>query len=619
MMNNIKKHVFYITLTSIILIQFFLLLFNGDSFVGADNLNHFQIARYSFKYPGLFLDLSGNPIYSTLLAPFTLLGYNTAKAFNLIVAILTLVLTAKLSNKLFKGSSNYAIILIALSPVYFFLMITCFPEVLFSLFTVGAVYLFWKNKFYSSAILLSFIPFICFEGVLLFPVFAIAYLLKRNYWPIMFLSLGMVFYTLIGFFAFGDWLWIAHKFPFSLEKSVFGSGSLSHLIKNSSFIFGVPFLVLFLLGLIYWLFQIIRDFSLKNEKVVFFFLISGSWLVYFFAHCNLLWTGADRSLRFIHVFGAVIPLAALTAVKGIQFISEKIKDKRIFTGIILLLAIVQVFMLFNLFDVPTKASPSAELIKKSTKYIKQADFTGKVYYFDPEIIFQLGIDPYDPSKCCVEIKDKSQPSNSMVWGDLLVWDTNFGLKDGNVRLENIEKDPCLKKMESFYLPENNKGIGSYDYSVQIYKKSVRSDTVILSNNYTRVLNFENVVDIRVIEVDGFKAWKLDSSQDYSPTISLSPDVVKRYETLELEVTLDYKALQPLNNNQVLLVFSAENDGKILHYQCADLFFSGSDWKQLQLNIKIPANIQASKILAYIWNKDRKQVLMKSLIVKVKSY
>jgi hypothetical protein len=619
MVNDIKKHVFYITLTAIILIQFFLLLFNGDSFVGAYNLDHFQTARFSFKHPGLFLDLSENPVYTTLLAPFTLLGYNAAKVFNLIIAVLTLVITAKLSNKLFKGSSNYVIILTAFSPVYFLLMITCLPEVLFSLFTVGAIYLFCQNKFNSSAIVLSFIPFICFGGVLLFLVFVIAFLLKRNYWPILLLSLGMVFYTLIGSFAFGDLLWIMHKLSSTVEQHVFESGSFFQLIKNCTFIFGAPFLLLLILGLIYWVIQIIRDFSLKNEKVVFFFLITGSWIVYFIANGYLLWQGADRSLGYIQLFGAVIPLAALTAVKGIQFISEKITNKRAFTGIILLLAIAQVYLLFNSCDLPTKASTAEELIKKSAKYIKQADFTGKVYYFDPEIIFQLGIDPYDQSKCCFGINDKSQPSNSMEWGDLLVWDANFGPKDGNLQLDNIEKDPSLKKMESFNLPEEMKGIDGYDYNIQIYKKSVRNDTIAISNNYTRVLSFENVLNARVFEVDGFKIWKLDSSQDYSPTNYLSPDVVKRYETLELEVTLDYKALEPLKKNEVLLVFSAEKDGKSLHYESADLVFSGSDWKQLQLNIKIPANIQASKMLSYIWNKDRKQVLMKSLTVKVKSY
>jgi hypothetical protein len=619
MLDDVKKHIFYITITAIILIQFFLLLFNGDSFVGSYNLNHFQLARFSFNHPGLLLDLSGNPVYSTFLAPFTLLGYNAAKVFNLIIAILTLLLTAKLSDKLVKGSSNYAIFLTAFFPVYFLLMITCFPEILLSLFIVGAIYLFSKNKFYSSAILLSFIPFICFEGVFLFPVFAIAYLLKRNYWPILLLCTGLVFYILTGFFAFGDLLWILHKFPSNVEQHIFESGSLSNLIKNSSFIFGVPFLFLSLLGLIYWFIQIVRDFSLKNERVVIFFLISGSWLVYIAANGYHLWTGADKSLESIHLFGAIIPLSALMAIKGIQFISEKIKGKRIFTGIILLFAIAQVFLLFNTNDLPTKATPTAELIKKSVKYIKQADYTGKIHYFDPEIIFQLGIDPYDSSKCNIGIKDKSQPSNSMEWGDLLVWDANFGLRNGGVQLLNLEKDQYLIKMESFFPPEKIEGMEGYDYSMQIYKKSFRNDSVTLSNNYTRVLSFENVADAHVIEVDGLKAWKLDSSQDYGPTIYLSPDVVKRYETLELEVTLDYKVLQPIKKNEVLLVFSAENDGKSLHYECTDLVFSGSDWKQLQLTIKIPANIQATKMLAYIWNKERKQLLMKSLVVKVKSY
>jgi len=216
------------------------LLFNGDNYVGADNISHFQIARYSFKHPELFLDLEGKPVYTALLAPFTLFGYNIAKAFNLIVAVLTLVLTAKLSDKIFKGSSNYVIILTAFSPVYFFLMITCLPEVLFSLFTVVAVYMFSRNKFYYSAIVLSFIPFIQFEGVVLFPVFALAFLLKRKYWPVLFLCFGTVFYTIIGYFTFGDGLWIMHKFPHSTEGSVSGGGSLIHFITKSNLIFGIP-------------------------------------------------------------------------------------------------------------------------------------------------------------------------------------------------------------------------------------------------------------------------------------------------------------------------------------------------------------------------------------------
>lgn len=619
MTDDIKKQVFYIILTAIVLIQVFLLLFNGDNYVGAANMSHFQIARYSFKYPEFFLDLFGKPVYSTLLSPFAQFGYNIAKAFNLIVAILTLVLTAKLSDKIFKGSSNYAMILTAFSPVYFFLMISCFPEVLFSLFIVVAVYLFIKNKFYYSAIVLSFIPFIRFEGIVLLPVFAFAYLLKRNYWPILFLSLGTVFYTIIGSSAFGDWFWIMHKFP--LNQSINGDGGLYHFIMNSDFIFGVPFLVLLVLGLVYWLFQIIRNFSLKDENLVLFILISGSWLAYFAFQSYVWWEGPAGSLGLTRGIGAVIPLAALTSVKGIQLISEKTKDKHIVTGIISLFAVVQVFILFLSYDITAKAGPVEALIKKSTKYIKQADYSGKVFYFDPEIIFQLGIDPYDQSKCSLGTHDKIQPSNSMEWGDLLVWDAQFGPNDGNVQLENLEKDPFLKKMESFFPPEKIKVKGGDDYSVQIYKKSVNKfDSVIISDYYTRVLSFENVLDRRVIEMDGFRAWKLDSNEEYSPSITLSPDVVKRYETLELEVTLNYKALETLVHDDVILVLSAENDGKSFRYERADLIFSGSDWNQLQLNIQMPSNIlSGSKLLAYVWNIKKKQVLIKSITFNVKSY
>ena len=484
MSDHLKKQFPFIILTTIILIQFFLLLFNGDNYVGADNLSHFQIARYSFKHPELFLDLGGKPVFTILLAPFTLFGYNAAKAFNLIVAVLTLVLTANLSDKIFKGVSDYTIILTAFSPVYFFLMITCLPEVLFGLFAVGAVYLFSRNKFYYSAIVLSFIPFILFEGVVLFLVFALAFLLKRKYWPLFFLCFGTVVYTVIGYFAFSDWLWILHKFPNSMEGSVSGSGSLYLFITNSNLIFGVPFLVLLVLGLVYWLFQIIRNYSSKDENVVLFLIISGSCLAFFATQSNVWWKGTEGLPGIIRVSGAVIPLAALIAGKGFQFISEKIKDKRIATGVLLLFAIVQVVMLFLLYDMPTKMNPVKELVKKSSNYVKQADFSGKVYCFDPEIIFQLGIDPYDQSKCSLGIQDKVQPSKSMEWGDLLVWDADFGSIRSSVQLGNLEKDPFLKKIESFYPLDKNSGMADCGYSVQIFKKSVNKNDLKYSQIIT---------------------------------------------------------------------------------------------------------------------------------------
>ena len=135
------------------------------------------------------------------------------------------------------------------------------------------------------------------------------------------------------------------------------------------------------------------------------------------------------------------------------------------------------------------------------------------------------------------------------------------------------------------------------------------------------MSFENSMDKRVIEVDGFKVWKLDSSQEYSPTIVLSPDVVKRYETFELDVKVDYKTPEIINPNQILLVFSAENDGKPIRYEVTGLVYSNSDWKQASLTIKMPANTlkSSSKILTYVWNTKKRMILLKNMTVHVKSY
>jgi len=156
-----QKHLIYTFFTSYILLQFYFLLFSESAYGygGADNITHYQIAKYAFSRPELFLDLWGKPVFTTLLAPFTLFGFLTAKAFNLIVAVVTLWLSAKIAKRLFPGSELFVIVLIAFSPVYFQLAVSCLTEILFSFILVAAVYLFIQNRFVFSAVVLSFLPF----------------------------------------------------------------------------------------------------------------------------------------------------------------------------------------------------------------------------------------------------------------------------------------------------------------------------------------------------------------------------------------------------------------------------------------------------------------------------
>jgi hypothetical protein len=96
-------------------------------------------------------------------------------------------------------------------------------------------------------------------------------------------------------------------------------------------------------------------------------------------------------------------------------------------------------------------------------------------------------------------------------------------------------------------------------------------------------------------------------------------VVKQYKNFDLTVNLNYRSIQPLNPAEVLLVFSAENEGKNLRYEKADLITEGNKWEEMQLKVKMPASIPASsKILIYIWNKDRKHLFVENITVEIES-
>jgi hypothetical protein len=623
-MNKIsERHLLYSFFVLFFLMQFFILLFSGSTYGygGADNITHYQIAKYAFKYPALFLDLWGKPVYTTLLAPFALLGYHAAKFFNLVAALLTLWISAKISNRLYPGSSLFTVILIAFSPIYFLLAVSCLTEVMFSLVLITALWLFLNDRFPASAAVLSFLPFVRSEGIVILPVFALAFILKKSYRSVLYLAAGTALYSIIGYFHYGDILWVLHKQPYSLGKSLYGSGSLFHFIRERNSIFGFPLVVLIVAGLTSWGISLLKRDFFRNPRVITFIVIAGSWITFFAAHSYVWWKGTGGSLGLIRVMGGVLPLAALTGMEFYDYVSRNFKSRYVTYGILSVFALLQVFLLFRHENILLKPDPTEELIRKSADYIRFNEEGKKVFYFNPLVIHFLELDPYDTRQCNWWVQDKNQPSNSMEWGDLLVWDAQFGPNEGAVQLETLEKDPNLKKLKSFYPVEKVTVLGGYDYSVQVFKKSTnKGDTVRLSANFEKVLSFSEYQDPHVIEADGSKVWNMDKNQEYGPTINLTPDVITRYEILEVTVTLSFKALEPLASNEAGLVFSAEENGKSIHYEKADLISTRSEWKQLQMHIKMSAQVPAnSKMLVYVWNLKRKNLLLKELKVEMKSY
>ncbi|HKI90411.1 MAG TPA: hypothetical protein VKA38_15405 [Draconibacterium sp.] len=566
MKKNLEKRLLFLFLFLLVVLQVILLILNEKTFGGADSVNHFQIARYAFKYPRLFLDLWGKPVYTTLSAPLALLGFKAAQLFNLAVAILTLWFVFKLSREFSPKSGLFAVILTAFAPVYFILMDTCLTEVLFSFVLIISVYFFIKNKFILSAVILSFIPFVRNEGIVFFPVFVVAYILIRSYRSIFFLAVGTLFYSLVGYLAFGDILWLIHRFPYPTGQSVYGSGSLFHFVKNSNFIFGVPFLVLLVIGLIYWLFEIFRKFSLRKRNVILFIVIAGSWITYFAAHSYVWWKGIGGSLGLTRVIGGVIPLAALTATKGIEFIFRKIKNTRIALVLIAVLVAAQVLMFFERNQVPSKLPPTDILIKESAEYIQENHLKGKVFYFNPMVAFHLRLDPYDHSKSSWGVGDKLKPSNSMDYGDIIVWDAHFGPNEGRTSLASLQNDPQLQLLKTLLPVQKIQVLGGYDYGVYIFQKVKKRTNQQEATVLERNLGIATSVAPQIVTRNGVKALELEPSSEYSPSIVINMDELAKKEIVDVALTVEFESDMEIAEKEVLLIISVENGRDNLRYE-----------------------------------------------------
>lgn len=470
-MNPTRHQSLFFILTGIFFLQLALIVCSSDFYGGADNISHFRIARYAWKYPPLFLDLWGKPVYTTLLFPFALFGIQAARIFSVLAGLAAIFFTIRAMRAMGEKDHLLTVVFIAFSPVYFLLMQSCLTEVLFSLVLMLSFWLFFEEKYGRAALVLSFLPFVRLEGFVLFPLFAAALVLTRQYRALPLLAAGSLFYTIAGYPHFRDWLWIIHHWPYAMDASIYGSGSPLHFVRQSPGIFGVPFLVFLIIGLIAWTVKVLRKPAWTEKAFLSWFLVAGSFLLFFAAHSYVWWKGIGGSLGLIRVIAGVIPLAAIIATLGFREIASRMQNRRTPSVLVAAVLAMQIAIPFILHDVPVRLDRPALLMRDASKYLASLNSPAKIHYFDPYLIHFLNMDPFDTTLSACGVKDRKQPSKKMGPNDVLVWDAHFGPNEGGVSLENVMRDPHLQLIKTFLPAEKFQVLGGYDYGIYIFCKT----------------------------------------------------------------------------------------------------------------------------------------------------
>lgn len=221
--------------------------------IEGDVFTHYYISLQAWKNPLLILDLWGRPLFTLTTMPFALAGFQWLKIYTIILGILTAWLAYLSLRKLAFSEAWVAIPFVIFTPIYYNLLFNPLTETLMAFLAVLSVYLFIKDRFDISALVVGFMPFARLEAFVVFPVFIVAFLIRKKFRPVFLLFGGYFFFGLIGYVVFGDFFWFITKNPYSGGATdIYGKGELLHFIYKTNNIIGYPLAFLFVAGIAFW-------------------------------------------------------------------------------------------------------------------------------------------------------------------------------------------------------------------------------------------------------------------------------------------------------------------------------------------------------------------------------
>jgi ABC-type cobalt transport system substrate-binding protein len=461
-----------ILLGSLFALLSILVFFSEGFYGGSDSIAHFRISHFAFRYPHLFFDHWGKPVFTIASSLFSQIGFKGIQLYNIVSGLLTCFVTYKTVKILNERNALLVIVFVVFAPVYFILFFSGLTEITFSLILIIGVYLILKQKNILAALALSFLPFARTEGIVILVVFIFFFLIYRKYKSLPFFLTGFLFFSISGWAFHDDFLWVIYSMPYTGAQNIYGSGSLFHFVNSSPEIFGIPLVIVLIVGIISLGLKLVFKKESDNQARNEFLYIFLPFFAYFLAHSFVWWKGIGGSLGLTRVMAGILPLVAILGVKGYNFIEQFLKYpvfRRLLLPLIVILPVV--FMPFNMYKVPMQLDSQHKLLKEAAQWVKSSPyFINRIYYYDLFFCSQLGIDPFDSERCFEKVPYRNEPGKEIPSGSLVQWDAHYGPNEGGMpveRLLNSDDFTLIKKFE----PETPfQVLGGYDYTILLFER-----------------------------------------------------------------------------------------------------------------------------------------------------
>ena len=612
---NSNKNLHWFLLIMVFILLLVLSFFSEGFYGGADNINHYFISRYSFRYPHLFLDTWGRPVFTIMSAPFSQFGFLGLKLFNILLGCLTAYLAFLIARKIGIRQSWLAVLFVIFTPMYFLMTLTGLTEIQFGFILILSMYLFFDEKYLASAIIISFLPLSRSEGIVLLPFLFIALLMKRKYYAVPFLATGFLLFSIVGyFFVYHDFFWIITKSPYPLHHPIYTEkGPLLHFVTSSPEIFGIPLLILFLAGIgisAYLFFSAEKKHRLQIFLEIW--LLELPVLLFFAVHSVLYWKALFGSMGIIRVITGVLPLAAIV-----------------------------IFLIMSNFSInryPVPILPRDQNLKNAANWIKKTPLIKqKILYTDLDVPFYLDLDPYNIN--CIHLFSsewlKGYPENTV-----LIWDSYFGPNESDIPLEFINKTGVYKLIDIFQPIPYLSTEGEHPFELCIFTKAPSGskfdnkiiwDSITAKNSDINAVRFitgttfeKNIrkTDIpfatKEVALSGSFSYKVPGDEEFNSSYEIDlSKIISLKDNITIKVSCFVYPVIPFRENDTRLVITLKDRGDLYHSLHLDSVATlVNQWNNISFMATFPVIKKSDRLVVYFWHRGKKEFYIDDLKIEV---
>ena len=327
-----------------------------------------------------------------------------------------------------------------------------------------------KEKVPASFVLLSFLPFVRTEAVVLIAWFILLDLLEKPSWRILLLLTGTFVYTVIGGFAKGDFLWLMNEMPYAGGEHIYGSGSLLHYINLMPEKIGWVILTLSAIGILAAALNSVKHETAGTSLIKY----AAAPLALYIGFHSAMWFGGRVSAGLPRILAAIVPLLAICALYSINLISNWFNKRWIGHGIALMITSLVVWNAYVHVELPVKLGQEEKTLKNVADYIRANNLIDhKIHYYSLYSEMTLNLDPHNKEQCQQVIHTRDEPERNVEAGSLVIWDAHFSPNEGAMPLKNLITSDYFELLEVFEPERPFTTIGNQPYKVYLfYRKEI---------------------------------------------------------------------------------------------------------------------------------------------------